>query len=197
LSPAYASARSTYQTMSKPVNQMDIAQQIADKSVNKLTGQVNPQAYARALSDDTAASATGFNKATLQNTLEPQQLAMLEAIKKDLARSVSARDLGRGPGSDTTQKLAMTNLMQRSGLPMGVLNVPGVGRVGNWLYQDADKEMRKKLAQTLLSPKETAALMERVKPYVPMGSPSQLTKDKAALLGRALLLPAMATPSSE
>lgn len=190
LSPAYASARSTYHTMSKPINQMDIAQEISDKSINKLTGQIQPQAYARALSDDTAARATGFNKATLENTLEPGQLAGLDSLKRDLARSVSARDLGRGPGSDTTQKLSMTNLLQRSGLPMGVLHMPGAPRVANWLYQNADQQMREQLAKTLLNPKETAALLERVKPYVPMGAPKQITKDRAALLGRALALPA-------
>lgn len=193
LSPAYATARRTYQTMSKPINQMDIAQEIADRSINKLTGQLQPQAYARALSDDTAARATGFNKATLENTLEPGQMAGLDALKRDLARSVSARDLGRGPGSDTTQKLSMTNLMQRSGLPMGVLHMPGAPRVANWLYQNADQQMRERLAQTLLNPKDTAALLERVKPYVPMGSPTQLTKDKAALLARSLLVPATAS----
>lgn len=190
LSPAYATARTTFQTMSKPISQMEIAQAIADKSVNKLTGQLQPQAFARALSDDTAAAATGFNKATLENTLDPSQLARLNAIKEDLARAVMARDLGRGVGSDTTQKLAMTNLMQRSGLPMGVLRVPGVGRVGNWLYQNADMEMRQKLAEALLDPKRTADLMESVKPYVPMGSPPQLTKDIAGLLARSLVLPA-------
>lgn len=197
LSPAYAQARNTYQQMARPVNQMDVAQAIADKSINKLTGQVQPQALARALSDETAASATGFNKATLANTLEPEQLAKLQALKSDLARSVMARDLGRGAGSDTTQKLAMTNLMQRSGLPMGVLHVPGVGRVGNWLYQNSDQEMRQALAQTLLDPKKTAQLMEGYKPYVPMGAPSQLTKDRAAMLARMLALPAAATADRE
>lgn len=197
LSPAYANARTTFQTMSRPINQMDIAQTIADKSVNPLTGAIQPQAYARALSDDIAAKATGFDKATLENTLDPDQLVRLNAIKGDLARSVMARDLGRGPGSDTTQKLAMTNLMQRSGLPMGVLNLPGFGRIGNWLYQNADQEMRQKLAEALLNPQETASLMRRYTPYVPMGAPSQLTKDRAAMLGRMLLLPAAATAEQQ
>lgn len=197
LSPAYGFARSTYQTLSRPVNEMKVGQAIADKALNPLTNQLQPQAYARALSDDMAASATGFSKATLENTMQPKQLAQLEAIKRDLARSVQARDLGRGAGSDTTQKLAMTNLMQRSGLPMGVLKVPGVGRVGNWLYQNADAEMRQKLAETLLDPKKTAQMMEAYKQYVPMGAPSQLTKDRAAALARAMLLPAAAAETNQ
>lgn len=191
LSPAYAQARGTYQQLAKPINQMDVAQAISDKAVNKLTGALQPQAFARALSDDTAIAATGFNKATLANTMEPAQLSKLEALKADLARSVSARDLGRGAGSDTTQKLAMTNLMQRSGLPMGVMNMPGGGRVANWLYQNADQKMREKLSQALMDPKETARLMELYKtPAAPMGAPSQLTRDRAALLSRALAVPA-------
>jgi hypothetical protein len=181
LSPAYGQARQTFATLSKPINQMDVAQQIADKSINPLTGSLQPQAFARALSDDTAAAATGFNKATLANTMDPQQLATLNALKGDLARSVAARDLGRGAGSDTVQKLAMTNLMERSGLPVGVLNVPGVGRMGNWAYSVADDKMKDVLAKALLDPKETAKIMKA-------GTPSQ----KAQML--ALILRSGATP---
>jgi hypothetical protein len=182
LSPEYAAARQAFAAASKPVNQMDVASQIADKSINKLTGVMQPQAYAKALSDDTAASATGFNKATLANTMEPNQLASLNAIKDDLARSVQARDLGRGAGSDTVQKLAMTNLMEQSGIPVGALNLPGVGRVGNWLYSNADDKMQSALAKALLDPKETSSIMLK-------GAPNQ---NKEALISalRMSLAPA-------
>ena len=190
LSPAYGQARSTFQTMSRPINQMQIGQEIADKSINKLTGNVQPQAFARALSDDTAAQATGFNKATLENTLEPSQLARLDAIKRDLARSVMARDLGRGPGSDTAQKLAMTNLAQQSGVPMSVLKMPGIGRMGNWIYEGADAQMRQQLAEALLSPKQTAQLMALTSKQTPLGAPSEKVRNLAAMIGRATLPPA-------
>lgn len=164
LSPDYAKARAVYQQLSKPIDQMDVASEIADKSVNKLTGILQPQSFARALSDDTAARATGFNKATLANTMTPAQLDAFYAIKKDLARSVKARDMGRGPGSDTVQKLAMTNLMQQSGLPVGLLNVPGLGRAGNWAYAQADDRMKIALALSLLDPQATANVMEKAAP---------------------------------
>ena len=164
LSPDYAQARVTFKDMSKPINQMDVAQEIADKSINKLTGIIQPQAYARALSDDTAQRATGFGKATLENTMEPGQLGILEAIKGDLARSVAARDMGRGAGSDTVQKLAMTNLMNQAGLPVGLLNLPGLGRLGSWVYSQADGQMKQALATGLLNPKQTAILMEQATP---------------------------------
>jgi hypothetical protein len=168
LSPTYKQARETFAGMSKPVNQMDVATSIRDKAVNPLTGQMQPQAFARALSDDTAARATGFSGATLSNTMEPQQLGLLNALKDDLGRSVAARDLGRGAGSDTVQKLAMTNLMQQAGLPVGVLNVPGM----NWLgsaYNLTDDKMKAALAKALLDPKDTARIMQK-------GVPNEMAK---------------------
>ena len=160
LSPTYGKARGTYEAMSKPVNQMAVGQELAERSINPLTGIMQPASYGRALGDDLAQSATGFNKATLANTMEPQQLGVLGNIKSDLARSVAARDLGRGAGSDTVQKLSMTNLMQQSGLPVGILNAPGVGRLGNWAYAQTDELMKSRLAEALLDPRQTAQIMQ-------------------------------------
>lgn len=193
LSPEYAAARNVFRDMSRPINQMDIAQAVSDKAVNKLTGALQPAAYARALTDDTAATATGFNKATLANTLEPQQLGRLNAIKEDLARSVDARDLGRGPGSDTFQKLSMSNLMQRTGLPDTAMRVPILGRAINWAYENADNRMRQQLAEALLNPQEAGRLLSKAPP-IPLSAktPPQIG-NRAALLARSLVLPAIAT----
>lgn len=190
LSPRYADARNTFAQMSRPINQMDIAQEVADRSIHPLTGNIQPHAFARALSDDTAQRVTGMNNATLANQLEPQQLARMNAIRDDLARSVYAQNAGRGPGSDTVQKLAMTNLLQRSGMPMGVLNAPLLGRMGNWAYEVADRRMREQLANALLSPAETAALLRAAPPIpqLPARLPPQML-DRAALAARGLLLP--------
>jgi hypothetical protein len=191
LSPEYAAARSTFQKMSRPIAQMDVAQTIADKAIRPLDDTLQPAAYARALSDDTAQSATGFGKATLANTVDPKSLGTLNALKEDLARSVYARDAGRGAGSDTVQKLAMTNLLQRSGMPLGVLNMPVAGRVGNWAYQVADEQMRNQLARSLLNPQETARLMSAApKPPLPVAELPGPVRDRAAMLARMLALPA-------
>ncbi len=160
LSPAYGQARQSFAEMSQLPNQMAVAQEIAEKSINPLTDVMQPQAFARALNDNTAARATGFGGSTLKNTMEPEKLAMLQALKGDLAGTVAARDLGRGAGSDTVQKLAMTNLMEQSGIPAGVLNLPGIGRVGNFLYKNADESMQQTLAKALMDPRETARIMK-------------------------------------
>lgn len=164
LSPSYKKARETYAEMSKPITQMDIAQEIANRAIRPIDRTLQPGAYGRALSDDLVQSVTGMPRATLANTMDPQQLATLNALREDLASSVFAQNAGRGAGSDTAQKLAMGNLMQSAGLPMGVLNFPGIGRMGNWAYSVADEAMKRDLAAGLLNPATAAALMRGAVP---------------------------------
>lgn len=159
LSPKLRQADVAYANLSRPINQMQIAEELSKRSTNPLTGNLQPQAFARNLNDDLAASVTGRSAATLKSTMDPQQIGLLGNIRSDLARSVAARDLGRGAGSDTMQKLSMTNVMEQSGVPLGLLNLPGVGRAGNWVYQNTDDLIKQRLAQGLLNPQEAAKLM--------------------------------------
>lgn len=171
LSPEYAAARETFQQMSRPVNQMEIAEAIAQKSINPLTGQMQPQALARALTDQTAKTATGFRGATLENVMEPQQMGRLNAVRDDLARAVAAQNAGRGAGSDTVQKLAYANILNQSGVPSFLRNFAPAQVVGNLAgrgadvaYARANRELSQKLAETLLDPQATAELLKTVTP---------------------------------
>ena len=193
LSPAYGQARRSFAEMSRIPNQMGTAGEIAERAIRPLDEQMMPAAYARALSDTAAQRGTGFKGATLAGTMEPKQLATLNAIKEDLARSQFAQNAGRGPGSDTVQKMAMTNLLESVGAQRvpTLLNRPAM--LANWLlektYAGADKQMSKKLAEALLDPQQTARLMQGVKqPQVPM---DEQTRQRLALLARSLAMPAI------
>lgn len=171
LSPEYAQARQTFQQASKPINQMDVAQELLNKSADPMTGNIRPQAYARALSDDTAQRATGFGGATLQNTMTPQQMALLDALKADLARSQAAQNAGRGPGSDTIQKLAYANFVDAAGVPTFLRNMGASQAAGNIasrgadvLYGRANRELTTKLGAMLLNPNQAGRLMQDVVP---------------------------------
>lgn len=171
ISPDYAAARQVYAAMSKPVNQMDVAQTIADRSINPLTGALQPQAYARALNDRTAASTLGMPGATLANTLEPEQLNALQAILHDAQRATAAQNAGRGVGSDTVQKLAYTNMLDQAGVPtfmrkaapFQVLGNVG-GRVADAAYARANRELGNQLAEVMLDPQAAARLMQQATP---------------------------------
>jgi hypothetical protein len=171
MSPAYANARQTFAAMSRPINQMDVAKTIADRSISPLTGNLQPAAYARALSDKTAAQATGFAGATLDNTMAPTQLNALNSILKDVQRATAAQNAGRGVGSDTIQKLAYTNLMDQSGVPtflqnMRPLQVVGnlAARAGDAAYGRANKEIAGLLGEVMLDPQKAALLMQKATP---------------------------------
>jgi hypothetical protein len=166
VSPAYAQARTTFAEMSRPINQMDVAQSLIDKSVNKLTGNLQPAAYARALSDKTAAGATGLRTATLEGTMNPAQMNQLNAILADVQRANAAQTVGRGVGSDTVQKLAYSNMLDQAGVPTFLRNFAPAQLLGNigsrgadLAYGRANRELGNRLAEVMLDPAQAAELM--------------------------------------
>jgi len=167
VSPKYLEAKNVFAEMSKPISEMDVAQEIADKSINRLTGNLQPSAYARALQDQTAATATGMKKATLEGTMQPNNLATLNAIRDDLARHNFAQTAGKGVGSDTVQKLAFSNMLNAAGIPSALRSFGPAGAIGNIAqrfgqvaYKDANERMAAELAQALLDPQTAATLMQ-------------------------------------
>jgi hypothetical protein len=217
LSPDYGAARQVFRDMSAPINQMDVAQAIADRSINPLTGTLQPSAYARALNDGTAARATGFQGATLENTMTDQQQNALQAILADVQRSTAAQNAGRGAGSDTVQKLAYTNLLHAAGgdnplggqgvVPMigrAVMGLPLLGngvraagnvaaRAGDVAYGRQNAELAQQLANTMLSPGDAAAAMTAATNYdTPNALQSLLQLYGPRLLGSAAPAAALA-----
>lgn len=165
LSPDYQAARGVFREMAGPVNQMDTAAEILKRGVTP-TGNMTLNKFARALSDDTAQTATRFNKATLEGTMNSESMNLLNAVKDDLTRAEFAKSAGRGVGSDTVQKLAYSNILNQAGVPNFMRNLGPAQIVGNLLsrggdlaYKDANQRLSEQLARALLDPKETAALM--------------------------------------
>lgn len=166
LSPLYAQARAEFQAASRPINAMDTAAELGRKAVNPLTERLQAASYARALNDGTAAKATGFRGSTLENTMDPQQMGQLRAILEDLQRATAAQNAGRGPGSDTVQKLAYSNLIDEAGVPTWLRGFAGaqvpanmLSRAADAIYGRANRDIAGRLAQTMMDPGEAARLM--------------------------------------
>ncbi|MCW1959787.1 MAG: hypothetical protein KIH64_014835, partial [Mycobacterium sp.] len=164
LSPDYAQARQTYAAMSKPVNAMDVLDDVASRSTTP-RGNVTLDKFNRAATDDAAARVTGMRNATLASTLEPEQLMRMNAIQRALAGIDFAQTAGRGVGSDTVQKMATSNLVP--GWASGLQRIPGVGALGglaargaDTLYSRANQRLANELATALLDPAETLRLLE-------------------------------------
>jgi hypothetical protein len=192
--PAYGQARGRFAELSRPVNQKDVAQELIDKSVNKLTGNLQPAAYARNLTDDTAARATGMQSATLEGTMAPAQMNQLRSILLDVQRANAAQTVGRGVGSDTVQKLAYTNMLDQAGVPTFLRNFAPAQLLGNigsrgadLAYGRANRELGNRLAEVMLDPQQAATLM------LSAGPAGQ--NALALLLQRAASGAAMSTPA--
>lgn len=174
ISPAYGAARNVFKDMSRPINQMDIGQEFAKRLMPALyrdmdaPAQLNAQAFARALTDqgdDIARSATGMKGARLESIMEPQQMQALRGVGADLQRMKVAENAGRGVGSDTVQKTAMSHIAAQAGIPnwaQSLGRVPGgwAKRVGDAVYGNSDDQVRMMMAELLQNPQEASKAME-------------------------------------
>jgi len=174
LAPDYANARTTYRELSKPINQMDVGQALSDRLFPALSNysddlaRTRGETYAKALeeSKQMVRKATGLNNADLGTVLEPQQLANVQGIARDIARNTAAAELARVPGSPTAQYLAAGNVMRGIGGPVGlpqgfVDSMLGqtVNKVLNLGLAVPEQQLQRMLGQALTDPQTAARLM--------------------------------------
>ena len=177
LPESYQKARQSHIEMNKPVHQMDIGRELYNRFVPALADQgnapfrMNAQSYANALrnGDDLAKNVTGMKNAKLEAIMTPEQMALLQGVAKDAEAKAASEVAGRGAGSDTVQKLAMSNLAAEAGIPNFIQNlasVPGgwLKRGADVLYNSADDDIRRKLAFLLTNPQELAPALRDAAP---------------------------------
>jgi hypothetical protein len=156
INPAYKEASSTFARLSKPVNQLETIANLSQKSISPQTQNIYAANFAREL-----------EKVKKEGILSKQQLARLEAISEDLQRNTYAKTAGAGIGSNTMEKLAYNNMLQQVNLPNmlrrhGLAETAGniLARISDVGYGAANKQLTNKMAEALLDPKKSAALMK-------------------------------------
>lgn len=203
--PEYGLAKAEFAAKSVPINQMQIGQSLLEKVQPALAdygalARETGATYARGLrdADALAASATGLSGAKMANVLTPQQMATVENVARDLARKANAQDLGRGVGSDTFQKLSMSNIAEQSGMPRivgGLLELPGVSRAAAWTYRETDQKMQRALSDALLDPKAAAQLMVNAdKKWLANNPKTRAALEQVAMRGGGLLAMSLTPP---
>jgi hypothetical protein len=164
ISPTYKTARVNYERLSKPIDQLESIAKLADKSISPETEKIYISQFSK-----------GLKELEKSGVVSDRQLARLQAIKEDLARGKFAATAGKSVGSDTVQKLAYSNLMNETGLPISASN-----RVGKLVYGDINEQLKNKLAESMLSPEETLRLMRLG--FQPKVNPDQKTRNDLARL---------------
>lgn len=168
-SPTYASARSEYARLSKPVNQADVAGEILSRgSANTTdlsgTARLMPNSLTGAVRDPAKLikQATGRDLgANLSDVLEPDQLAAVNAVIGEVDRGAAVARAANGPGSATAQRLAGQNIIEqtlsRTGLPASAANSvtlqEALVRPLSFLYKGAaEPQLQLTLGEVLLNP---------------------------------------------
>lgn len=164
ISPTYKTARVNYERLSKPIDQLESIAKLADKSISPETEKIYISQFAK-----------GLKELEKSGVVSDRQLARLRAIKEDLARGKFAATEGKGVGSDTVQKLAYSNLINETGLPISASN-----RIGKLVYGDINEQLKNRLAESMLSPEETLRLMRLG--FQPKVSPDQKKRNDLARL---------------
>lgn len=179
LSPAYAQARSNFQTASRPVNRLDVGEELRQKYTPGLgdaggSGR-NPATFVNAVrdGDSLAQRATGFNGATLSNTLKPEDLEALRAATDHLGGASFAQNAGRAVGSNTAQNLENQRMLNGTGQADEILGPEGKAALGvtaalshpaalapNIINRFSMAAAKKKIADALLDPEKARALLD-------------------------------------
>lgn len=171
--PAYREARATFAEMSKPINEMDVGQALLNKLEPALasygaTTREHAGAYAQALRDanGTAARATGFKGAKLDQMLSPEAYATAQGVAKDLGRSARASDLGLARGSPTAQNLVSQDILRQSlgpfGLPRSFTEsslAETLMRPASFAYKVPERKTLEQLGNTMVNDAEVKRLL--------------------------------------
>lgn len=179
-SPAYAKAKANYAEASKPINQMEIGQEIQQRT--RLAG---PDVTGEPIISQAKWHNVVTNKIEeLGKTLTPKQIENLQAIGNDLDRAILSDTAGKAAGSNTFQNLSAANVIGAAlGGKMATNSVAQtLMRPLQWVYKYPEQQVKDLLVEAMLDPKLASVLMGKASP-VSMDLLSQLLKDKARAIG--------------
>ena len=165
--PAFGNYLNRFRQESVPINRMQIGQELLERGSSAIpdptTGLENltPAAFGRQARDldALAARATGFDRARAANILQPQDIATINAVNDDLARTAYAANAARGSGSDTFQKLMSDGDILGAVQGLGV-NVPGAGAI-RMLGAAGRDRVNQQLVHILTNPTQYEAVLQR------------------------------------
>lgn len=177
VAPNLRRADVNYATFSRPLNEQAVGQELERRLTPALMdgqdipGRVRADAFANALRnlDDQIPRITGYPGATVENVMSPGAMRTLEGARSDMARRAVSQEMGRGPGSNTGQNLAIGNVLEQSlgptGLPtswaQSILARTAASPLGLVYNRGAEQRVQEELARALLDPAYAQQLLSR------------------------------------
>ena len=161
-SNSYKAARETYADMSKPVNIMQVGQYLEGKLKPAIETSVGERAgvFSAAVKEapTTLKRSTGQTRLdTLDQILEPEQVKIVESIRKDLAREAEfakqATEGGKSGRTFPAPPASLPNFMSRVTAVANVILTRLQGKI--------NQKLAIEMATEMLDPKAAAAAMEK------------------------------------
>lgn len=168
--PAFKAARTAYREASKPINAMDIGEEVARRATSNTSDLAgNPRMQANALlgmmrdEPRLIARATGRSGAgnALSDIMTPDQVNLLRSVAGEADRAAAVSSAGAGPGSATAQRLASQNILRQLAGPTGLpeswaesaIANTVIGKPLNLVYGGvAEPKIQQAIADALLDP---------------------------------------------
>jgi hypothetical protein len=170
--PEYGTARSAFQARSKPINQMEVGQFLESKLTSALQGEqkLRPAAFAGAVE----AAPQTIQRATvgapryekLSDVLTPDQVKIVEDIRKDLARQATYREQARAarPAGPSAERAGSQLLLEVAGGAQFPTLLNRVTTVANAIVKrlagKIDRKLAIEIATDLLDPERAAIALE-------------------------------------
>lgn len=159
ISPAYKTARETFAQASKPINRMELLQELRGRTLNSgLDVQGN-----RILSQAKWTSAVTDSMEDLKKALSPEQISSLKKISRDLDYGKLSEMGGKVSGSNTFQNLSVANVLG-SALGKEAAESPfaqSLLRPLGFLYKLPERQVEELMIEAMLDKNLAMRLMSR------------------------------------
>lgn len=167
--PAYKTARETFATQSKPINQMEVGQFLEGKlkpALGEETARLRAAGFAGALENapGTIKRATGESRfQTLSEVLTPEQIKIIENVRTDLARAqLAERQASAASKAGPNAALAGTEALRKVRSPNFINSVVTVANdLLRRLQGQLDEKLAIELATEMLNPATAAKALEK------------------------------------
>jgi hypothetical protein len=172
--PAWGTFLRDYKAASREIGQVNVGEALLDKGPNlRAVGdvpQLSPDKFAGAADnlDRTVAQATGFKRATAAKALTPQQIKVVDEVRRDLERFAQTQRRGQALGSPTMQNAIGGNRVQDAVGPVGAAMIEPASGAAMLALNAMRKHYGGKVAgiveEAMLNPERAAEILATLPP---------------------------------
>lgn len=172
--PEWGDFLRSYKSASREIGQVNVGEALLDKGPNlRAVGeipQLSPAKFAGAASDmdRTVQQATGLRKAKAERALTPDQIKVVDEVRRDLERFANAQTRGKAIGSNTVQNAIGGQRVQNAVGPVGAAMIEPASGAALLALNAMRKHYGEKVygivREAMMDPNRAAEILSRLPP---------------------------------